>query len=192
MAHHSIINGSVSAESLRIRSRTGIDFRTPSEEHLEDLFLIEIDREVQERGSINRSPVHSRTSIVRAAKFRRINLHQTEAAFDQGRIATQKFLELCDIAAVERHDRRVRQYVTLARKNLEHRMFPGGMPPIRFEDERQRRERISFRVGERCAQLRQETKSCRIQRLTGAHHDSRGELGPVFKEPARAFQLSLK
>lgn len=88
--------------------------------------------------------------------------------------------------------RRVRQRVALPRENLQHRVLPFRMPPVRLQRQPEWREPIPLRVRERRAQLRQETEPGRVQRLTHPHDQSGRELRPVFVQPARAFQFSLE
>src|SRR6185436_20869345 len=128
VAYHRIVNRCVPAESFRIDVRPRVDVRAMREKQLEELLLIEIERQVQQRCSINRCPMHSGTSILRATQFRRINLQATEPALEQRGFTAQKLLQPCHVAAMKCHHRCVGQRVTLPRENLQHRVLSLWIP----------------------------------------------------------------
>src|SRR5688572_9170337 len=58
VAHESIVDGRMAAETFGIDIRGGVDVRAAFEEEFENLQLIEIDGDVEQRRAVDGSPVH--------------------------------------------------------------------------------------------------------------------------------------
>src|SRR6185503_5530221 len=102
--------------------------RAMHEQPVKNLFLIKVDRQMQQRRSIDRRPVHTGPAILCATEFRWINIQQTEASLDQSRITTQEIVEPRHVPVMKRHYRCVWQRVTLLGKNLEQCVLPRWKP----------------------------------------------------------------
>jgi hypothetical protein len=192
MAHNGVENRCVPAEAFRIHVRGRVHVGAMREQQLENLLLIEIDGQVQQRRAIDRRPVHPGTAVLRATELRWINLEEARPSLDQSRIATQEILEPSQVPPMKCHHRRVGQFVTLPLKNLEHGVFPIWVASVRLQRQGQRREPVPFGIGERRSQLCKETKPGRIQCLAWAHDQARLQLRAVRMQPARAFELPLE
>src|SRR6185503_17178070 len=93
MAYHCVEDRRVSAEPFRIHVCPRVDVGAMRQQHFENFFLIEIDRQMQKRCSIDRRPMHSRAAVLCATEFRRINLEQAEPTLNQSRITAEEILK---------------------------------------------------------------------------------------------------
>ena len=80
MAHNRVVDGRVRTEAFRIELCWCVHIRTMRQHQFKNLYLVEIYRQVKQRCSINRRPVHSGPSVLCATQFGRINLHTAEPA----------------------------------------------------------------------------------------------------------------
>ena len=138
----------------------GVGVGAMSEEQVEDFALVEIDREMEQRRAGDRRAMHSgEDRILGAAQFGRIDLAQREAAVDQSGIGAEKGAQASRVAAVERHEGRVGKLVALLGEEGEDRVFAGGIPGVGAEDEGERGEAIAAMIGERGADVGEETQA---------------------------------
>ena len=82
--------------------------------------------------------------------------------------------------------------VAVPGERIEDGVLPVGVPTVRPEHERERRESVAVLIGERRARLGEELEARGVERLAAAHHDARLQRRPVCVQPACALDLSLQ
>ena len=102
---------------------------------LVDFDFVEVDANVQQRGSGQRRAVQGEGVVGAASEFRRIDLFVGKGAAEQIGIAAQMLFEQIDAAAVERHGGRVGERESVLDVQFEDAVLGGGCAAVGFEDD---------------------------------------------------------
>jgi len=191
-AHHRIEERRMPAEAGRVDRRRGIHVGAIRKQPIENLLLVEIDRQVQQCSSIDRCAAHAGEVRSHATEVGRIDFSRGKSSRQQPVIPPQVSLKQIDPTAVECHDRRVGELIAKTLEDQNAGVLPGGIARIDGQHHGEWRQLVAMLVGKRSAGIGKKREGGGVERVTRAHDDARPQLGAVSQKPTGAIQVAFE